>query len=123
MKVIFLKLKCTIFPLPVIKKTVLSAFSANYPPEIKNGNVTIEVTVGGNYSLVLNAVDENEGDTIFFLLNSDAPSGVTVNNATKTLTWVGVPDSNSMSIKITVSDGKAQSLWTPKIKLCKCKVS
>uniref|UniRef100_K1QGK1 Fibrillin-2 n=1 Tax=Magallana gigas TaxID=29159 RepID=K1QGK1_MAGGI len=94
---------------------------ANYPPEIKNGNVTIEVTVGGNYSLVLNAVDENEGDTIFFLLNSDAPSGVTVNNATKTLTWVGVPDSNSMSIKITVSDGKAQSLWTPKIKLCKCK--
>lgn len=85
--------------------------------------MTIEVTVGGNYSLVLNAVDENEGDTIFFLLKSDAPSGVTVNNATKTLTWVGVPDSNSMSIKITVSDGKAQSLWTPKIKLCKCKVS
>ncbi|XP_056001709.1 uncharacterized protein LOC125655815 [Ostrea edulis] len=94
---------------------------ANYPPEIKNGNVTIQVSVGGNFSLQLVAEDQNEGDTIFFLLNSDAPSGVKVDNATKRLTWINVPDSNSMSIQVTVSDGKAQSLWTPKIKLCKCK--
>lgn len=97
-------------------------FVANYPPEIKNGNVTIQVSVGGNFSLQLVAEDQNEGDTIFFLLNSDAPSGVKVDNATKRLTWINVPDSNSMSIQVTVSDGKAQSLWTPKIKLCKCKV-
>jgi hypothetical protein len=95
---------------------------ANYPPEIKNGNVTIQVSVGGNFSLQLVAEDQNKGDTIFFLLNPDAPSGLTVNNATKMLTWVNIPDSNSMSIQVTVSDGKAQSLWTPKIKLCKCKV-
>ena len=97
-------------------------FSANFPPEIKNGNVTIEVSVGGNFSLVLIAEDQNEGDTISFFLNNDSPSGLSINNKTKTLTWTGVPDSNSMSIKVTVSDGKAQSLWTPKVKLCKCKV-
>lgn len=84
--------------------------------------MTIEVSVGGNYTLVLNAMDQNEGDTISFFLNDDVPSGVSISNTTKTLTWVGVPDSNSMSIKVTVSDGKAQSLWTPKIKLCKCQV-
>ncbi|XP_061167956.1 serine-rich adhesin for platelets-like [Saccostrea echinata] len=93
---------------------------ANYPPEIKNGNVTIEVTVGGNFTLQLIAEDQNAGDTISFFLNSDAPSGLSVDNTTKILTWSEVPDSNSMSIQITASDGKAQSLWTPKIKLCKC---
>nr|XP_022299294.1 uncharacterized protein LOC111108065 [Crassostrea virginica] len=94
---------------------------ANFPPEIKNGNVTIEVSVGGNFSLVLIAEDQNEGDSISFFLNDDAPSGLSISNETKTLTWTGVPDSNSMSIKVTVSDGKAKSLWIPKIKLCKCK--
>lgn len=66
----------------------------------------IEVIVGGNYFFVLNVVDENEGDIIFFLLNSDVFFGVIVNNVIKILIWVGVLDSNLMSIKIIVFDGK-----------------
>lgn len=66
----------------------------------------IEVIVGGNYFFVLNVVDENEGDIIFFLLNSDVFFGINVNNVIKILIWVGVLDSNLMSIKIIVFDGK-----------------
>lgn len=66
----------------------------------------IEVIVGGNYFFVLNVVDENEGDIIFFLFNSDVFFGVIVNNVIKILIWVGVLDSNLMSIKIIVFDGK-----------------
>lgn len=66
----------------------------------------IEVIVGGNYFFVLNVVDENEGDIIFFLLNSDVFFGIIVNNVIKILIWVGVLDSNLMSIKIIVFDGK-----------------
>lgn len=66
----------------------------------------IEVIVGGNYFFVLNVVDENEGDIIFFLLNSDVFFGIIVNNVIKMLIWVGVLDSNLMSIKIIVFDGK-----------------
>lgn len=66
----------------------------------------IEVIVGGNYFFVLNVVDENEGDIIFFLLNSDVFFGIIVNNVIKILIWVGVLDSNLMSIKIMVFDGK-----------------
>lgn len=66
----------------------------------------IEVIVGGNFFFVLNVVDENEGDIIFFLLNSDVFFGVIVNNVIKILIWVGVLDSNLMSIKIIVFDGK-----------------
>lgn len=66
----------------------------------------IEVIVGGNYFFVLNVVDENEGDIIFFLLNSDVFFGIIVNNVIKIFIWVGVLDSNLMSIKIIVFDGK-----------------
>ncbi|XP_062578222.1 mucin-like protein [Saccostrea cucullata] len=93
---------------------------ANYPPEINNGNVTFEVSVGQTFTFQLDATDKNTGDTIYFLVNDDAPSGLTVDNSTKILTWSNIADINSSVIQITVSDGKAQSFWTPKIELCKC---
>ncbi|XP_065939071.1 uncharacterized protein [Magallana gigas] len=93
---------------------------ANYPPEIANGNVTIEVSVGATYSLHLTATDKNAGDIIFFLINDDAPSGLLVTNDTHNLTWTNIADLETAKIQVTVSDGKAQSLWTPKIEYCKC---
>lgn len=93
---------------------------ANYPPEITNGNVTMEVSVGATYTLQLTATDKNAGDTIFFLINDDAPSGLVVNNVTGVLTWTNIPDLETAKIQVTVSDRKAQSLWTPKIEYCKC---
>lgn len=98
---------------------------ANYPPEITNGNVTLEVTVGETKTLQLEATDKNTGDIdkIYFVLNSDAPSGLTIDNTSKILTWTNVPELDSATIQITVSDGKAQSLWTPKIELCRCQVN
>lgn len=101
----------------------LKKFSANYPPEITNGNVTMEVSVGATYTLQLTATDKNAGDTIFFLINDDAPSGLVVNNVTGILTWTNIPDLETAKIQVTVSDRKAQSLWTPKIEYCKCQVS
>lgn len=89
---------------------------------MNNGNVTLEVSVGQNFTLQLEATDRNTGDNIYFLINNDAPAGLSVDNSTKVLTWENIPDISTASIQVTVSDGKAQSLWTPKVELCKCQV-
>lgn len=80
------------------------------------------MSAGATYTLQLTATDKN-GDTIFFLINDDAPSGLVVNNGTSMLTWTNIADLETAKIQVTVSDGKAQSLWTPKIEYCKCQVS
>lgn len=89
--------------------------------------MTIEVSVGATYSLQLTATDKNAGDIIFFLINDDAPSGLVVTNDTTNdthmLKWTNIADLETAKIQVTVSDGKAQSLWTPKIEYCKCQVS
>ncbi|KAK3103588.1 hypothetical protein FSP39_020372 [Pinctada imbricata] len=94
---------------------------ANYPPEITNGNVTLEVIVGSSYSSLLTLVTQDRnGDSVTLTVNADAPSGVTINSNTKQLSWTSVPDITTGTLEITASDGNAQSIFIPKIELCNC---
>ncbi|XP_052261338.1 mucin-like protein [Dreissena polymorpha] len=95
---------------------------ANFPPQITNGDVTLELTEGALAVAIrtLNVIDSN-GDAVTFAVVNGSVAGLAVNSSTGAVTLASVPATHPFSITISASDGTAITLWEPKIKYCACK--
>lgn len=49
------------------------------------------------------------------------PDGMTVDSTTGVLSWVNVAYAANDTVSVSVSDGKASSVFNPQVAMCNCK--
>lgn len=116
-------LPCSYMCISMFSSNLFNYLAGNYPPSILTGNITLEIQVGYSYPTLLTLdVEDKNGDDVYFSLSPGAPIGLSISNATNLLSWNNVTGDVNETFYVTVTDGSAESVWTPKIKLCNCQV-
>ncbi|XP_038046073.1 mucin-like protein [Patiria miniata] len=91
------------------------AIATNFPPNITLVD-TIEVIVGKNFILQLEAVDPDGDDVTFDLLEMVAEAAI---SASGRFSWTP-QDKSKVKIGFLATDGKANATLEPIVKLCDC---
>lgn len=83
----------------------------------------LQLVAGETYNplIVLNVTDKN-GDDVTLSVVPGSAEGVTVDSATKTVSFTNVSDTYPFTIQISASDGLTSALWEPTIQYCACQV-
>ena len=89
-----------------------------------NSDSILRVSPGRTYpSLLTLSVEQGDQDPVYFLLGTDTPPGFTIGNDSRMITWTNVGVMEDVNITVTLTDGKASSLWQPFVQYCDCQVS